>query len=924
MIKPNTLRSLVLSWLCCASLTALCAPLDEVNHKTIDIWSQGIRLAGDIYSPKNLEPGSKLPGILLVHGWAGTKDHLRRNYGPQFATQGFVVLAFDYKGWGESDGPLFVQKPLPTIDEATSINIEATHIRKIVNPLSMLEDVRAALHYLVAEPNVMADNIGIWGTSLGGGLAMVTATNDERIKAFVDQIGAVNFQSNLEKIPANMFKRWESQRARGEIPSYPGAEAVVSKVLKGFPDWIAMKRYDPYAEVHKLTIPTLIIDAEQEELFPREHNGQKLYADIKDRVEAKYIAYPGGHYDIYRGENYTKALKQAQDWFIKHLKGSAKGAVLYKDNCALCHSNPQAAAPSLSLLKSMSKESVLFAMTQGKMRSQAAGLTDEQREELATFIAADIKDPRLWEQTMACASNAAPHIPETEFGWGYGLKNHRYQTDSIAGMTASDLPDLELAWAMGFPGASEMRSQPVITKDTLFLGVSASSSVYAFDLKSGCLKWTYRGNAPVRSALSLAHLPKSKTAVLFYGDIAGNVHVINAINGEKLWSKAIDFRDATLTGTPVHSNGKLFIPVSTSEITKTFNAQYECCKAHGGVVALDIENGKTLWSYHTAPAAKKVGKTIVGTASWGPSGAPVWTTPAIDIKRNRLYIGTGENYSHPTTNTSDAIIALNLDTGKEAWVYQALAKDAYNMACNSFVGHPDGPNCPKDSGPDFDFGASVIITKTSTGKDILLAGQKSGDVYALDPDNEGKVIWHTKLSDGTPVGGIHWGMSVIKDTLYVPIADPDWKITQWDYQPQPGIAALDIISGKIKWRHHAKRDCEVDLATFNPATNKHSIPWPDCNYYYGFSGAATAIDGAVLAGSLNGTLNAFDINNGKIIWQYETNRTFSTINGVPAHGGSLDNAGPVIAHGHMALQSGYRYISQMPGNVLLVFKKKNP
>jgi len=905
-----------------ASLPATSEPMDDVSHKEITIWSQGVRLAGDIYAPKNVPPGTKLPGILLVHGWAGKKDHLKRNYAPQFAKLGFVVLAFDYKGWGESDGPLLPSKPLQPSEEAEIVTVEATHIRKIVDPISMLEDVRASLHYLVAEPIVMRDNIGIWGSSLGGGLAMLTAINDDRIKAFVDQIGAVNFQSNLQKIPDNMFKRWESQRARGEIPAYPGAEAVVSKVLKGYPDWIAMKRYDPFAQVAGLNIPTLIIDAEEEELFPREHNGQKLYAEIKDRVATKYVDYPGGHYDIYRGDNYKHALKDAQDWFVLHLKGSEKGASLYKDNCALCHSNPQVPAPSLSLLKGMSKESILFAMTQGKMKSQAAALSVQQIDDLASYLAADIKDPRLWEKTMACTNNNTTSMPTDSFGWGYGLSNHRYQPKSLAGITSKDLPNMELAWAIGFPGTTEMRSQPVITKDTLYLGVSSTSSVYAFDIEKGCLKWTYRGSAPVRSALSLGHLPNSNTAVLYYGDIAGNVHVISALNGEKLWSTAIDFLDATLTGTPVLNGDKLYVPVSTGEVTKTFNARYECCKAHGGVVALDINNGETLWEYHTTPPAKRVGETRVGTPSWGPSGAPIWTTPAIDNKRNRLYIGTGENYSHPTTGTSDSIIALNLDTGKQEWVYQATEKDAYNMACNSFVGHPDGPNCPKDSGPDFDFGASVIIAKTDKGDDILLAGQKSGDVYALDPDNNGKVIWHTKLSDGTPLGGIHWGMSVIKDTLFVPVADPDWNIIHWDYTPKPGMAALDVNTGEIKWRHLAKRDCEVDPKTFNPATNKHSVKWPTCNYYFGFSGATTAIDGAVLAGSLNGTLKAFDVSNGDIIWQFATNKSFETINGVPAHGGSLDNAGPVISHGYMALQSGYRYISQMPGNVLLVFKNR--
>ncbi|ARN75266.1 alpha/beta hydrolase [Oceanicoccus sagamiensis] len=193
--------------------------LDKVDHKEITLWSEGVRLQGDIYKPKNLQPGDKLPGILLVHGWGGVKQHLQRAYGPQFAELGFIVLAFDYKGWGESDGPLLVPEALQPIEVSADIDLKAKHIRKIVNPLSMVADARAALHYLAGEPQVMSNNIGVWGTSLGGGVALVTSANDNRVKAYVDQIGAVNFKANLDMITDGMVRRWETQRARGKSPN---------------------------------------------------------------------------------------------------------------------------------------------------------------------------------------------------------------------------------------------------------------------------------------------------------------------------------------------------------------------------------------------------------------------------------------------------------------------------------------------------------------------------------------------------------------------------------------------------------------------------------------------------------------------------------------------------------------------------------
>ena len=897
----------------------------EVDHEAIIIWSEGVRLAGDIYKPKNLQPGEKLPGLLLVHGWGGTKAHLNRAYAPQFARLGFVVLTFDFKGWGESNGPLMYRDALPQEDDITSVNIEVEHIRRVVNPRTMVQDARAALNYLAGEGQVSSNNIGIWGTSLGGGLALVTAANDDRIKAYVDQIGAVNFKANLSMFRPEMIRRWEVQRARGVIASYPGAESVINPALKGYPDWIHLNHFDSFAEVDKLQVPTLIIDAEDEELFARELNGQALHDNIKERLETRYVVLPGKHYDIYQGESYKKALGEAEQWFVKHLKGDETGAAVYKAHCASCHSNPQMNAPAYSSLRGMGFEKLLYAMENGKMQGQAEALSADERATLARYLSGDSKDPRAWESTAACDIGKTIELPENaELGsWGFGLNNHRYQPPETAGMSSQDLPELELAWAQGFPGVTEMRSQPVIAGNQLFVGVAGTNTVYAFDLPTGCLHWTYRSDAPVRSALGFGRDPATGQAILYFGDSGGVVHVLDASSGTKILHHSANITGFnTVTGTPVLHKNRLYIPVSSFEVARAQIASYQCCKQHGGLIALDLGTGKRLWTYETTANATPQGKNRVGQTSWGPSGAPVWTTPAIDERRNVLYIGTGENYSHPATDTSDAIIALNLDTGKPVWSFQALADDVYNASCLAYLGYPNGANCPENSGPDFDFGASVIIAQSSGGKDILLAGQKSGQVYALDPDDNGTELWRRRLSDGTTVGGIHWGMSLEGDTLFVPVADPAWDIKTWEYTPRPGVTALDINSGDTRWRHLAERDCELDLTTMDSQSGRHEESWPDCHFFYGFSGAATSIEGALLAGSLNGKLSAFDSSNGKIIWQYDTKRSFETINGVAAHGGSLDNAGPVVGNGYLVLQSGYSYINQMPGNVLLVFRKK--
>jgi acetyl esterase/lipase len=325
MLNINNLKKPLISYLLfCMTLTfsslSAATNIKDVVHQEVTIWSQGVRLAADVYRPKGLTPTQKLPGILLVPGWGGSKENLKNNYGPHFAELGFIVLAFDYKSWGQSDGPIVPTEALSQSQEAAKLDINVTHIRKVVEPFSMLADVRAALHYLGGEPQVMPNNLGIWGTSLGGGLAMVMAASDDRIKVLVDQMGPVNYVHNLRKMPAAMARKIETLTARGILPAYPDATMAKNPALKGYPDWAAMKRFNPMNYVDQLNVPTLIIDAQNETLFDRTQNGVLLHNSIKDRLQAKYIAYPGGHYDLYKGDNQKAAFKEASDWLLKYLK----------------------------------------------------------------------------------------------------------------------------------------------------------------------------------------------------------------------------------------------------------------------------------------------------------------------------------------------------------------------------------------------------------------------------------------------------------------------------------------------------------------------------------------------------------------------------------------------------------------------------
>ena len=317
-------RSIVRSLIHVIALTFLLSPLsfsDEVgiDQKTITFWSDGSRLQGTVFTPKDIALEEKLPGILLIHGWGGHRGNLNKNYAPHFAKLGFVVMTFDLRSWGESDGFFVAETTLPPVNSVANVDVSGQHIRSIVNPSKMLDDARAALSWFVAEPNLQANNIGVWGTSFGGSLAVVTAANDRRVKALVTQMAPVNNQATFGQIPEGMVSAWETQRARGEITPYPGPESA-SPGLRGYPDMIAMKRYDPAAYWPKVSSPTLIIDAENEELFDRRVNGLALHQSLKGRIATNYKVIEGKHYDLYRGDGYEQALKAAQDWFLEHLK----------------------------------------------------------------------------------------------------------------------------------------------------------------------------------------------------------------------------------------------------------------------------------------------------------------------------------------------------------------------------------------------------------------------------------------------------------------------------------------------------------------------------------------------------------------------------------------------------------------------------
>jgi polyvinyl alcohol dehydrogenase (cytochrome) len=489
-------------------------------------------------------------------------------------------------------------------------------------------------------------------------------------------------------------------------------------------------------------------------------------------------------------------------------------------------------------------------------------------------------------------------------GWGH--ENSGFTPGAVAGINAKDLSQLTLKWALGFPGAIRARSQPAVAFGALYVG-SQDGTVYALDLASGCVRWTFQASAEVRTAIIVQ--PDAQGGVphrLFFGDVIAHAYAVDALTGKLLWSVKVDEHpNATLTGTPAYHDGVLYVPVSSLEVTSAADPKYECCRFRGAVVALDGVSGAQRWKAHTVAAEPKpVRTTTEGTRVFAPSGAPVWASPTIDAARGLIYVGTGDNYSSPADDSSDAIVAFHLKDGTRAWSRQLSHGDAWNVACMM----QQNPNCPQENGPDVDVAASVVPYRTVNGRDLLLVGQKNGLVYALDPDAKGTVLWQQRVGRGGIQGGIEFGMALEGGLLLVPIVDlaDGHDGRRYDSPPRPGLYALDAASGEQRWSVPATDVC---------GGRKFCDP--------GILAAVSAIPGVVFAGHLDGWLRAYDAATGKVLWQYDANQPVHTVAGTSAHGGSFGGPGPVVRDGYLIATSGYGLYFHMPGNVLLVFARRH-
>lgn len=585
--------------------------------------------------------------------------------------------------------------------------------------------------------------------------------------------------------------------------------------------------------------------------------------------------------------------------------GAASGPIdaeaLYALRCAACHDHPRdRIPPRVALATYRTPEEIVDALSTGIMREQAAGLTAAEIRALAVHLTGKQPTVRGPEPNAnRCSGRSRDGMPAALRpragdwnGWGRDAANTRFH--ALSGLTARNVPRLKLKWAFAYPSRAAF-GQPVVVGDRLFTA-GAGRWVFSLDARSGCTHWFYSTDAVVRTALVVARLPGSAPRfAAWFGDDKAFVHAVDALTGRSLWKVRVDEHPgARVLSTPQFHDGRLYVGVSSNEEVAAADAKYACCTFRGSVVALDAATGRIHWKSHTVrEAPRPTRRNSAGTQMHGPAGGAVFSSPTIDAQRGLLYVGTGNGYTAERSDSTDAVIALDLATGERRWTAQALAQDSWILGCE---GQTVG-NCPASLGGDYDFAASPILATLPGGRQVIAAGAKSGVLYGFDPEARGRRLWQVQLVPGSSHGGILWGPAADARRVYVATSEYDYA----SGRGPGGLSAVDIATGRVLWSKPA------------PVL---PCAWGPDRCAQGQIAAVTAIPGAVFAGALDGRLRAHAVDDGRVLWQFDTGGIFPAVNGAAAQGGGIDYGGQTIAHGMLYVHSGSM---RTRGNALLAF-----
>ncbi len=593
--------------------------------------------------------------------------------------------------------------------------------------------------------------------------------------------------------------------------------------------------------------------------------------------------------------------------------GPSRGEVIYNTNCASCHNGQVAEAPNKTALSAYWANDIIKALTTGKMQTiaQTARLSDADISAVATYVSGRAPEPTFniaaQEASNKCAESDKFKASGPSWnGWSPTKDNARNTTTTT--INATNASRLKVKWSFAYQGGRY--GQPTQYGNRVFV-TSSSNRVYSLDRATGCVDWFFDAKNSVRVTVSVGKDSKAKSGyAIYFGDYSRNVYALDAGSGEKLWEVNVDPQPrAVLTGAPTLYKDVLYVPVSSFEETVggPASASYECCKARGSVVAIDVKNGRIKWKTYTMqPEPKPYRVNMAGTQMYGPAGAAVWNSPTIDVKRNRLYVTTGDSYTDVREDWSDGIVAIDLRDGHVAWHKQMTKDDSFLMGCGRAGTGTN--NCPTTSGPDHDFGASAIIVKRKDGKDVILAGQKSGQVYALDPDKDGALLWETRFGMGSALGGVEWGMAADRNNVYVAVNGGQTDLQRAPGGPARSLTAVDLMTGRNVWQH--VEPTGPGVCTWRPGCQPG-----------GYSAPPSVANGVLFGPNIDGHIRAFNVLDGKMVLDFDSGaQKYDTVNGVKnQRGGNFDATGITFAGDMAFVMAGFNGASSTsgPDNVLL-------
>jgi polyvinyl alcohol dehydrogenase (cytochrome) len=578
---------------------------------------------------------------------------------------------------------------------------------------------------------------------------------------------------------------------------------------------------------------------------------------------------------------------------------------LFTAQCALCHQetpappgSPNEKAPTRAQLRQFTAEAVLTALTNGKMQQQGAALSQTQRVQVSQFATGKLIASTGPAQAVSlCTDNTPMGDPAKGASWnGHGNGAEATRFAKNGGITAADLPRLKLKWAFGYANVGSARTQPALAGGRLFVA-SENGEVHALNPRTGCTYWTFKAQAGVRTAPSVAayNVQGKRGYAVYFGDAKANAYGVDADTGKQLWTRRIDdHASAAITGAPIVHDGRMFVGTQgLGEEGRGANGGYQCCTFRGSLSALDINTGAVLWKTYTIDAAQPRAKNKAGVQMFGPAGGAIWSAPSIDVKRGLVYAATGNAYADPPQKMTNAVIAFDQKTGAVRWYHQFTEADQWAMGCQPT--NPDNPGCPAVLGPDYDFSATPLLTRAGN-RDLIVLPQKSAIAYAIDPDRNGELVWSRAFGKGSGLGG-QWGGATDGVNFYVGTND-------FLAAAQGGMSAIRLTDGAMVWQ-------------MPPQSLLCGAKANGCGA--GQGGAVTVVPGAVFSGGNDGGLRAYSTTDGKVLWTFDANRKFDTVNGVAANGASMDGGGPVIADGMMFVNAGYGGMVGKPGNVLMAF-----